>query len=60
MEPGQMADPSENKTVERSRKARRRAVMDWQYSWKMTIKTVVFMTAMTTIIIGGMKLIGAL
>ena len=55
-----MAYPSKNKTVERSQTARRRAVMDWQYIWKMTIITVVFMTAMTTIIVGGMKLIGAL
>ena len=55
-----MAYPSKNKTVERSQTARRRAVMDWQYIWKMTIITAVFMTAITTIIIGSLKLIGAI
>ena len=51
---------SKNKTVKRPSKARRQTVMDWQYIWNMCVISAVFMAVIATIIIGGMKWIGAL
>tara|TARA_B100000941_G_C27997029_1_gene298654 strand:- start:27 stop:254 length:228 start_codon:yes stop_codon:yes gene_type:complete len=60
VESGQMAYQSPNKTVEGPQTARRRAVMDWQRIWNMVIISAVFMATITTIIIGGLKWIGAI